>query len=253
MASKGVAIVTGAANGIGRAIALRLSQDGFDLALNDVEANKSLLEQLSKEINDSGKKSAIVVADVTDETEVKNMIASTVEKLGGVDVMVANAGIAIFKPFLQLLVEDWDKLFAVNARGVFLCYKYAAEQMVKQGRGGRIIGASSTAGKRGEFMAAGYSATKHAVRGLTHVAARELAPHKITVNAYAPGATDTPMLRDVAGPHWAQLEEQNKQLTAVGYMAKPEDIAPVISLLASKEGHFITGTTICVDGGRVFD
>jgi len=253
MTSKGVAIITGAANGIGRGIALRLSQDGFDVALNDIEANKGLLEQLSKEINDSGKKSAIVIADVSDETQVKNMIALTVEKLGGVDVMVANAGIAIFKPFMDFTVEDWDKIFAVNARGVFLCYKYAAEQMIKQGRGGRLIGASSTAGKRGEFMATGYSATKHAVRGLTHAAARELAPHKITVNAYAPGAVDTPMLRNVAGPHWSMVEEQNKQMTAVGYLAKPEDIAPAVSLLASKEGHFITGSTLLVDGGRVYD
>ncbi|TFK71142.1 short chain oxidoreductase [Pluteus cervinus] len=249
---KRVAIVTGAAQGIGRGVALRLSKDGLDVVLNDLSEKKHLLDELSKEIDDSGGRCIVAIADVSVEEEVRNMVQVTVEELGGLDVMVANAGIATMRPIIETQTEEWDHLFSVNTRGTFLCYKHAAQQMIKQGRGGRIIGASSSAGKQGEELCAAYSATKFAIRGLTHAAAKEWGKHGITVNAYAPGPIDTAMTRALAGPAWDELVGQ-PNVTPVGFIGQPEDVAAVISFLASKEARYITGTTLCVDGGRVFD
>ncbi|KAJ7155280.1 hypothetical protein C8R46DRAFT_1356498 [Mycena filopes] len=187
-ASQGVALVTGAAQGIGHAIALQLAADGFDVALNDVAAKSAQLEGVKKEVTDLGRKATVVTADISVDAEVKAMVAATVEALGGLDVMVANAGVC--KPrgsLVDLEADEWDATFAVNGRGTFLCYKYAGKQMIAQGRGGRIIGASSGAGKQAYPSLPDYSASKFAVRGLTQSAALEFGKHGITVNAYAPG------------------------------------------------------------------
>lgn len=253
--SKGIALVTGSAQGIGRAIALRLADDGFDVGLNDLSSKREKLEAVQAEIIQKGRRSTVVAADVSVEAEVQTMVEGTVRDLGGLDVMVANAGIGAFVPLLELKVEDWDRVFSVNARGVFLSYKFAALQMVKQGRGGRIIGMSSIAGKQGVAILSAYSATKFAIRGLTQSAAIELGPHRITVNAIAPGAisgtgADTDILSD---------EEKNAILqtaaekTALGYCGQPNDVASVVSFLVSDGAHFITGQTITADGGSVFD
>ncbi|KAF7968859.1 hypothetical protein HWV62_29178 [Athelia sp. TMB] len=172
------ALVTGAAQGIGRGIALRLSKDGLDVAINDLPAHSKLLDSLKSEIEANGTKCVIVVADVSDDAQVKSMVDQAVQELGSLDVVTT--------------VESWDTLFAVNARGAFLCYKYAALQMVAQGHGGRIIGASSYAGQRGshsqfsrmlihrlticrhscsaEASLGAYSATKAAISSLTQSA-----------------------------------------------------------------------------------
>ncbi|KAJ7843066.1 hypothetical protein B0H14DRAFT_2779301 [Mycena olivaceomarginata] len=198
--SKGVALVTGAAQGIGRGIALRLAADGFTVAVNDVSSNSANLDTLVAEITRFGRKSSAHVADVSEAEQVEAMVAAVVAEHGGLDVMVANAGIA--GPWRTLLVElsadEWDKVMNVNARGTFLCYKYAGLQMIKQGRGGRIIGAASIAAKKAIPAQGVYSASKFAVRGLTQAAAQEFGPHGVTVNAFAPGAVDTSML--VGGP-----------------------------------------------------
>ncbi|KAF4582440.1 hypothetical protein EYR38_002560 [Pleurotus pulmonarius] len=191
MPTLGVALVTGAGRGIGRVIALRLAQDGYDVAINGT--NRELLETLAEEIRTIGRKSTIVCANMKSEEEVRGMIGQAVKDLGGLDVMVANAGILIMKPLLDVDAAEWDEIQAVNSRGTFLCYKYAAKQMVAQGRGGRIIGASSLAGKQGWPQASAYSASKFAICGLTQVAAIELAEHNITVNAYSPGIIETRM------------------------------------------------------------
>ncbi|KAJ7192806.1 acetoin reductase family protein [Mycena pura] len=231
MTSKGVALVTGAGKfsttnpcrGIGRAVALQLAEDGFDVAVNDLGTMSEELDTLVEEIQKKGRKSSSHIADISQEAPVKNMIEMVVQKHGSLDVMVANAGTGLDRPlgleFIQLSVEDWDKTMAINARGTFLCYKYAGIQMIKQGRGGRIIGASSVLGKqahRGSTtpsvvvapQVAAYGASKFAVRGLTQAVgmidhflqekkstnnskALEFAKYGITVNAYAPGAIDT--------------------------------------------------------------
>ncbi|KAG1739902.1 uncharacterized protein EDB91DRAFT_1082274 [Suillus paluster] len=263
--SKGIALITGSAQGIGRSIALRLAQDGFDIALNDVPTKGPQLESVATEIKSLGRRVCIVPADVTVDEQVKEMVDGAVTKLGGLDVMVANAGVATGGSLLSSTVESWDHKMAVNARGPYLCYKYAAMQMIDQGRGGRIIGASSLLGKMAFPYSCSYAASKFAVRGLTQVAALELGKYGITVNAYAPGWIPTDMSKSAKGVmdesgkmnfatyiddpvsrKWCTSVLENIPIKDVG---QPEDIASIVSYLASKEAHFITGQCISVDGG----
>ncbi|KAG2087040.1 uncharacterized protein F5147DRAFT_764896 [Suillus discolor] len=157
--SKGVALITGSAQGIGRAIAIRLAQDGFDLALNDLPGKKEVLEDLAAELRRGGEsessyhpRTCIVTCDVSKEDEVKSMIDTAVDALGSLDVMIANAGISGMVDLLSETLEGWDRMMKINGTSAFLCYKYAAIQMVKQGRGGRIIGASSMVGIQGKRL-----------------------------------------------------------------------------------------------------
>ena len=198
--SSRVALVTGAARGIGRGIARRLAADGLDVAVNDIDANADQLQEVAAEIRDAGRRSATVVADVSEPDEVERMVGTVADELGSIDVMVANAGIAQVKPLLDVTPEDFDGLMAVNLRGVFLCYTAAARQMIHQGEGGKIIGAASIAAHKGFAMLGHYSASKWAVRGLTQAAAQEWAEHGITVNAYCPGIVGTAM--------WDLIDEQ---------------------------------------------
>ncbi|KAJ7613349.1 NAD-binding protein [Mycena polygramma] len=256
MASKGVALVTGSSQGIGKAIALRLAQDGYDLALNDLPSKTVQLNSLQEAVHALGRQTAIVVGDVALEEEVKTMIETAVSLLGSLDVMVANGAIFISGSFMELSTEDWDRTFAVNCRGTWLCYKYAALQMIKQGKGGRIIGASSGAGKQGIAMMAAYSSTKFGIRGLTQVAAQELGSHRITVNAYAPGPVDTELFRTTAAGVSSNPEEvvEGARLqSALGYLGRPEDIASFVSYLVTPEAHYITGQTVSINGGWYYD
>ncbi|KAF8176076.1 hypothetical protein BJ912DRAFT_884702 [Pholiota molesta] len=251
-----IALVTGAAQGIGKAIALRLADDGLDVALNDLSSKSSELESLKKEIEDKGRKSAILLGDVSSEPDVIAMIEGIVSQLGGIDVMVSNAGINFACPLTELPISEWDRTFSINTRGMFLCYRHAAKQMIKQGRGGRIIGATSSAGKQGIANLGHYSASKFAVRGLTQAAAQEWGPHKITVNCYAPSTVETPMIdnfiNQVGIPKDAFYAGQS-QATAVGYHGQPEYIASLASFFASEGSHHITGQSINIDGGKIFD
>ncbi|KAF5343127.1 hypothetical protein D9758_015217 [Tetrapyrgos nigripes] len=263
-----IALVTGAvtrphaAQGIGRAIALRLAKNGMHVAVNDIAPNLDNLNSLSEEIRAMGMKSSVHTADVSKEEQVRAMIEGVVETHGGLDVMIANAGITICNSFLETTVEEWDRIFSINARGTFLCYKYAGNQMVKQGRGGRIIGASSIRGKSGNNAAgsSAYVGTKFAIRGITQAAAGELGKHRITVNAYAPGFIESPMTvqadRNLVEKYNfkpGQFLETYRTLAPVGYVGKPEDIAALVSYLVSEEAHFVTGQTISINGGVFCD
>ncbi|KAF8327105.1 short chain oxidoreductase [Amanita rubescens] len=192
--SKGIAIVTGSAGALGKAIVSRLAEDGYDIALHDVPKNNNALESLAQDIRKKGRKAIVVVGDITVESDVKKLVETTIETLGGLDIMIANAGIYNGGPFLKTTVDDFDKIFAVNVRGTYLCFRYAAEKMITQGRGGRLLAASSVAGETGEPFTTLYCATKWAVRGLITSVAKEVGRHGITVNAYAPGIIGkTPM------------------------------------------------------------
>ncbi|EPS97429.1 NAD-binding protein [Fomitopsis schrenkii] len=260
---KRVALVTGAAQGIGRCIAIRLAEDGLDVALNDLPSKLADLEALAVEIKTStGNQAFAVVGDVSREEDVKTMVASTVERLGGLDVMVANAGITEFCSLVDLSVEVWDKNMAINARGVMLCYKHAAKQMIEQGRGGRLIGACSQAGKQGIPSLSAYAASKFAVRGLTQCAAQELAPHKITANAYAPGAILSTNIvhneddfredeRLGLKPGTTIMKRLNMPMNIP--MAQPDVVASLVSYIAKPESYFITGQTISANGGTHCD
>ncbi|KAJ7103818.1 acetoin reductase family protein [Mycena epipterygia] len=254
--SKGTALVTGSAQGIGRAIALRLAADGFDVALNDIASKTLLLEGVKAEIIAAGGRAGVFCGDVSVDAEVRDMVAGAVEAFGGLDVMVSNAAICKAHSLLDMDVSEWDQTFATNTRGMFLCYKYAAKQMILQGRGGRIIGATSGAGKQGYGPLPDYSASKFAVRGLTQAAAQEFGKYGITVNTYAPGSVITPMTEpfaDQAGMDKDAFFAMQAKQAATGVNPTPENIASFVSFLASKESSFITGQSILADGGRLFD
>ncbi|KAF5349140.1 hypothetical protein D9756_009479 [Leucocoprinus leucothites] len=255
MSTVRVAIVTGAAQGIGRAIAIRLAEDGMDVAINDLDSQRHNLEAVRDVILARGRKSLIFTGDISDEQTVKAMISTVVDGLGGVDVMVANAGICFPKSMLETTVEEWDRIFRINARGAFLSYKYAAKQMIAQGRGGRIIGASSGAGKIAAPMLGAYAGTKASIRALTQACALEWGEHGITVNCYGPGAIDTNMSRGLGDTFGGinQLWDEERKKTACGYIGKPEDVAVLVSYLASLESHFMTGQWIPINGGRQFE
>ncbi|KAJ7154288.1 hypothetical protein C8R46DRAFT_1119304 [Mycena filopes] len=245
-----VALVTGAAQGIGRAIALRLAADGLDVALIDLGHQKEALGELVEQIEALGRKAIVITSDVSKETEVEEMVQATVSALGRLDVMIANAGVASGGgSVVDAKIGDWEKCWDVNIKGVFFSYKYAARQMIKQGNGGRIIGASSICGLRGFAGAGAYCISKAAVRSLTQTTALELREHGITVNAYAPGVIESNMSKE-HGPGFGM-----KQFLKLGddiRTGQPADVAAVASFLASPESHFVTGQLISVNDGAYF-
>jgi NAD(P)-dependent dehydrogenase (short-subunit alcohol dehydrogenase family) len=177
------------------------------------------------------------------------MIAKTVETFGRVDILCAIAGIAGGAPFLDLTDTQWDRMLAVDLRGVFVCGQLAARQMIAQGTGGQIVNMSSTNGLVGEADFAHYNAAKFGVVGLTMTMAIELAPHKIRVNAVCPGLIDTRLSADlVSNPAFAA--EYRKKIP-MGRFAQPEEVAGAFLFLASDDASFITGTTLVVDGGQL--
>jgi meso-butanediol dehydrogenase / (S,S)-butanediol dehydrogenase / diacetyl reductase len=254
-----VAVVTGGARGIGRGIALRLASDGLDVAVADLPAMRDDTETVANEIRDRGRSAAAFDVDVTDAEQVDALVAGVARELGSLDVMVANAGIAQVAPLLDVTPEDFDRMIAVNLRGVFLSYTAAARQMIAQGHGGKIIGAASIAGHKGFAMLGHYSATKFAVRGLTQAAAQEWAPHGITVNAYCPGIVGTKMwdyiderLAEAQGLQKGEAIAQFAKLIALGRVETPEDVAAFVSYLASPDADYMTGQSVMIDGGVLF-
>ncbi|KAF8684283.1 KR domain [Rhizoctonia solani] len=243
-----VAIVTGAAQGIGRAVALKLASNGVDVALADIPSKQDALEQVVKEIERLGRKSIVVTGDVSNEPQVQAIVQKTVEVLGGLDIMVANAGINKTWSILELPEDGFDRIMNVNVKGVLYCYRAAAVQMIKQGRGGRIIGASSKVGVVGENNNVAYAVSKFGVRAITQTAALEWGQHNITVNAYAPGIAHTEMFTSTGGTveNLDKIIPGNAPIKRVG---TPEEIAEVVGFLASEGASYVTGQTIGVNGG----
>uniref|UniRef100_D8QJD7 Acetoin reductase family protein n=1 Tax=Schizophyllum commune (strain H4-8 / FGSC 9210) TaxID=578458 RepID=D8QJD7_SCHCM len=251
MTSARVALVTGAAQGIGKAIALRLNSDGFAIALSDLPAKREALEDVAKLINSGGGRAAVFTGDVSVEEDVKNMVDGAAEVLGGFHVIVANAGISIPRSLLEETSEGFDLQMAVNARSVFLAFKHAARQILAQGHHeGRLIAACSICGKHGYTNTAAYSASKFAIRGITQSAAHELGPHGITVNAYAPGGIDTEMSESrsqiISLSHTNTFLARMANSVPVKRIGQPEDIANLVSYLASKEASYMTGQTVSI-------
>ncbi|GBE87608.1 Versicolorin reductase [Sparassis crispa] len=252
MSTTRIAVVTGASRGIGEAVALRLADDGFDVAVNDIPAMAESLKAVVEKIRQKGRRSLAVTGDVSNENDVKTVVDKVVETLGGLDVMVANAGIALVKPVVETSIEEYDRVMSVNVKGVFLCFKYAALQMIKQGRGGRIIGACSMAGKTGMTNLSVYNASKFAVRGLTQTCALEWAKHGITVNSYAPGMIRTTLLIE------SDELTSEKMSTTLGLakdtpFGEPSVIGELVSYLVKPESQFVSGQCININGGVFFD
>lgn len=253
----------------GEAIVRRLAAEKYAVCVNDVQANKSGIDTLVAEINEKyGDRTAVgVVADVTKSSEVHSMIQESVEALGPLTVMIANAGIAQVAPVLDISEDDVRKMFDVNFMGVWNCYTLAAKQMISQGpvpegsTGYKILGAASIVAFKPFPMLSHYSASKWAVRGFTQVFAMEMARHSITVNAYAPGIVGTAMW-DLIDEKLGEAEgrakgesvlKYSKDLTALGRVSVPEDVSKLVGgFLCSDDSAFVTGQTLVVDGGIVF-
>lgn len=257
MANKKTAVITGSAQGLGKAIAHRLSEDGFNIVLADID--EDTLNETLKEFEDAGADVTYKVTDVSKRQDQFDLVAHAVETFGSLDVFINNAGIeGKVAPLLEQEEDDVDPLLAINVKGVLFGIQAAAEQMIKQGNGGKIINASSIAGEEGFDMLGIYSASKFAVRGLTQTAAKELAEHQVTVNSYNPGIADTGM--------WERLDEGFRKYSeedlepgeifesyadqiALGRTQVPEDVANVVSFMASEDSDYMTGQAFITDGG----
>jgi meso-butanediol dehydrogenase/(S,S)-butanediol dehydrogenase/diacetyl reductase len=252
------ALVTGAAGGIGRAIAERLVADGFGVSVADLSSSADQLEALVASLGGPDIALGLLI-DVTEAASVEAAVAAHVGHFGGLDVMVANAGIAVTAPLLEITAKQWQLTMDVNVKGVLHCYQSAARQMITQGRGGRLIGAASVAAHRGGKWQSAYSASKFAVRGMSQSVAQELAEHQITVNVYSPGVVHTPMWEgidaEMSRRRGTQLGSEMAGMVAgslLGRLELPTDVAGVVAFLASPEAAYITGQSIVVDGGMWF-
>ncbi|HEX2529671.1 MAG TPA: SDR family NAD(P)-dependent oxidoreductase [Geminicoccus sp.] len=245
-----VALVTGASRGIGRAIALGLAREGFDLALNDIEQQNGDLQTLAREIEELGRRSLIVLADVRDKPAVQRMAASMIERLGQVDVLVNNAGILTSARIEDITEQQWDDVFDVNAKGVFLVTQALLPHM-RQRRYGRIVNIASVGGKRGGPGQAHYCATKAAVLEFTRVLAMELEDSGITANSICPGIIMTEMGKVNLG---SQTDiDKWSAATALRRIGRPDDIVGAACFFASDASAFITGQSLNVCGGLIFD
>ncbi len=255
--SNKVAVVTGSGQGIGRAIALRLAKDGFNVALVDVKLDK--ITAVAKEVAAIGRQATIITADVSQCDEVYAAIDKAEKDLGGFDVMVNNAGIAQVNALADVTPEEVEKIFKINVQGALWGIQAAAKKFIARGQKGKIISASSIAGHEGYAMLGIYSATKFAVRALTQAAAKEYASKGITVNAYCPGVVGTDMWVEIdkrfSETTGAQLGETYKKFVggiALGRAETPEDVANLVSFLSSPDSDYITGQAILTDGGMVY-
>lgn len=226
----------------------------------DIKANKAGIDETVAEIGKLGRKSYGHVADVSKRSEVEGLVDAAVKNLGPLNTMIANAGIAQVKGLLDLTEDDFRRMFEVNVFGVQNCYAVAAKQMIKQGNGGKIVGAASIVAFKPFPMLSHYSASKWAVRGLTQAYAMEMAEHKITVNAYAPGIVGTAMWdlidEELAKKEGAKkgemIKKYSEDLIALKRTSVPEDVAKMVSFLGSPDSDYVTGQTMVVDGGIIF-
>lgn len=252
-----VALVTGAGQGIGRAIALRLAKDGADIAVAEINEEKA--EAVADEVRAIGRKATSVRADVARRDEVYAAIDHAERELGGFDIIVNNAGIANVQPLSEVSPEEVERILKINVEGVLWGIQAAAKKFKERQVKGKIISASSIAGHEGFAMLGIYSATKFAVRALTQAAAKELASEGITVNAYCPGVVGTDM--------WVEIDRRFAELTgaeegatyrkyvegiALGRAETPEDVAAFVSFLAGPDSDYMTGQAPLIDGGIVY-
>ena len=247
-----VAVVTGGARGIGAAICRRYADEGARVAVADILADEA--EALANEI---GGGAFGVQLDVTERASIDAMVGTVVARAGSIDILVNNAAVFDMAPLLELTETSYDRQFAVNVKGLLFTLQAVAAQMVKQGRGGKVVNFSSQAGRRGEPLVAVYCASKAAVISLTQSAGLALIKHGINVNGIAPGVVDTPMW-DQVDALFARYEglpvgEKKRQVGAAvpfGRMGTPEDLTGAAVFLASSDADYVVAQTLGVDGGN---
>lgn len=243
-----VALVTGAARGIGAAIALTLAEYGCDVAVNDY-TQMERAGQVVEQINQLGRKAIAVQADVADYEQVRQMVAQIMDAFGALHILVNNAGIIRRGGLVDHSPEEWEKVLRVNLWGAYYCAREAVPIMIQQGSG-KIINISSIAGKVGDLASApSYGASKGALNAFTKGLARELAPHGINVNAVAPHAIETEMSQE-----WP--DEKRRQILStipLGRLGQPREVAEAVAFLASSAADFITGEVLDVNGGYLMD
>ena len=269
-----VAIVTGAGRpkGLGEAMAKRLAQEGCRLIIHDIGeikgeiapkhgvGTKDDLQQVVADINGDGGKAAGFSADLLIESEVEGLIKFAVETYGRLDILVNNAGIGyLFGPLIDMTQEQWDAVLGVNLRGCFFGMKHGAKQMINQGEGGRIISIASQAAKSGFGNTAAYTSSKHGLVGLTRVAAIELAPHDITVNAICPnhvttglGAWQNDFMSKAQGKTEEQYLDDMRGRIPMGRVGLVDDIAKACAFLCSDQADYITAESLNVSGGEEY-
>jgi 3-oxoacyl-[acyl-carrier protein] reductase len=237
-----IALVTGAAQGIGRDIALGLAADGADVAICDV--NLEAAQKTAADIEAKGRKSLALKANVAASADVTAMVDQVVEKFGRIDILVNNAGITRDGLILRMKDEDWDLVLSINLKGAFLCTKAALKYMTKQ-RSGTIINIASIVGAMGNAGQANYVASKAGLIGLTKTIAREYANRNVTANAVAPGFIDTAMTQALSENVRQELAKQ----IPLGRLGSSEDVASAVRFLASPAATYITGQVVHVNGG----
>ncbi len=241
--SNRVAIVTGSARGIGKAIALKLADAGATVVVNDV-GDAAQINSVVDAIKAMKRNALAIIADVSSADDVNRLVAETMSAFGHIDVLVNNAGITRDQLLMRMSDEDWDKVLNVDLKSVFLCSRAVIRHMLKQ-RWGRIISISSITGMMGNPGQANYAAAKAGIIGLMRTIAKEVASRGITANAIAPGLIDTAMSQQVLPEALAEI----KQRIPLGYAGTPQDVAAAVAFLASEEARYITGQVIGVDGG----
>jgi len=240
------ALVTGSSRGIGRGIAISLAADGYAVGIN-YDTNEVAAREAAAEVVAAGGEALLLQADMSDGAQVRAMVGEALGEFGHLDVVVLNAGICPFTPFLELTEETWDHTLAVNLKGAFLTAQAAARAMVERGRGGRIIFISSISALVGGAEQAHYCATKAGMAALMRSMAIALGPHGITCNAVMPGPITTDINRDdFAQPGKTEYFEAR---IPVGRIGEPNDVGDVVKLLAREESRYINGAEVVVDGG----
>jgi len=243
------ALVTGAGQGIGRAIALAVARDGAQVAVLDIV--KENAEAVRREIEALGVKGLALVVDLRRRAEVERAIAELIAQWGQLDIVVNNAGWDRMQPFLESEEDTWDKIIGINFKGTLYVLKAALPHMIQRAAGGRVITIASDAGRVGSSNEAVYAGTKGALIAFSKTIAREVARHGITVNVVCPGITETALLQGMReeSPKNARVIEAIGRAIPLGRTGQPEDIAAAVAFLASPEANYITGQTLSVSGG----